>query len=508
MRKLTIAFAAALVSMLATGLVPEAQATFPGTNGKLALQSFNFGDNIRTVNPNGTGDTGFPIDGGCRNDDPVWSPDATRIAYEREYPSPACNGDWDIAIMNADGTGTVLVSGAASGVPELDPAWSPDGSKIAFVKNDAIYTIAADGSGTTTQLTTGASQDQKPDWSPDGSTIAFQRFDSNTGDWDLYGVPAAGGTAQPILATIAQEENPSWSPGGTSIAYSRWTSGSNADIYTLNRSLGTSTNITNTSGQDERWPVYSPDGKQIAFFNNCCDIQKINTDGTGRATVATNGIYPDWQRLANYVRPTSATPTSYRLVPAFKSCTSPNGVHDSPYAGSSCVPPVPASDYLTVGTADYNGAPTKSTGLVKVQAIPGDLSTPADEADLSFTVNITDVRNKSDLSDYTGSLLVAFDVKRTDKRNRLTGTSSYVLGGTEVPFPLSFPVACAATADTTVGGTCSVTTSADSLAANLIAEGKRTIWQMNNLLVYDGGSDGNAATGPNTLFEEVGNFIP
>jgi len=66
---------------------------------------------------------------------------------------------------------------------------------------------------------------------------------------------------------------------------------------------------------------------------------------------------------------------------------------------------------------------------------------------------------------------------------------------------------CAATADTTVGSTCSVTTSADALGMPVV-EGKRTIWRVDDLLVFDGGSDGNPATGPNTVFAEPGNFIP
>jgi hypothetical protein len=63
-------------------------------------------------------------------------------------------------------------------------------------------------------------------------------------------------------------------------------------------------------------------------------------------------------------------------------------------------------------------------------------------------------------------------------------------------------------ADSTVGSTCSVTTTADALTSGTIVEGKRTIWQADNLELFDGGADGNPNTGPNTLFAEAGNFIP
>ena len=103
-----------------------------------------------------------------------------------------------------------------------------------------------------------------------------------------------------------------------------------------------------------------------------------------------------------YARPKGATPIQVRLVPAFKQCSASNRTHGPPLAFGSCNPPQQASDYLTVGTADSNGQPTKSEGTVRLDATLGNPATPADEADVLLTMSITDVRRKSDLADYTG----------------------------------------------------------------------------------------------------------
>src|SRR5207245_8050483 len=83
----------------------------------------------------------------------------------------------------------------------------------------------------------------------------------------------------------------------------------------------------------------------------------------------------------NYARPKGATPLRASLVPAYRSCTSPNRMHGGPLAGGSCNPPVQQSNFLTVGTPDANGAAAKSIGSVRLDVMPGDPSTTADEAD-------------------------------------------------------------------------------------------------------------------------------
>jgi hypothetical protein len=70
-------------------------------------------------------------------------------------------------------------------------------------------------------------------------------------------------------------------------------------------------------------------------------------------------------------------------------------------------------------------------------------------------------------------------------------------------------VPCAATGDTTVGSTCSVNTTADAvLGAGAIQEGKRSIWQLGQARVNDGGADGLASTTPNGLFAVQGVLVP
>jgi hypothetical protein len=77
----------------------------------------------------------------------------------------------------------------------------------------------------------------------------------------------------------------------------------------------------------------------------------------------------------------------------------------------------------------------------------------------------------------------------------------------DTPFRVTVP--CAATGDTTIGSTCSVDTTADAvIGAGAITEGKRTIWQMGQVRVNDGGSDGLASTTPNGLYLVQGVAVP
>jgi hypothetical protein len=72
---------------------------------------------------------------------------------------------------------------------------------------------------------------------------------------------------------------------------------------------------------------------------------------------------------------------------------------------------------------------------------------------------------------------------------------------------ISFNAPCTSTA-TSIGATCSVSTTADALVPGTVKEAKRAVWALGNVRVLDGGADGDAETGPNTLFAAQGLFIP
>jgi hypothetical protein len=114
------------------------------------------------------------------------------------------------------------------------------------------------------------------------------------------------------------------------------------------------------------------------------------------------------------------------------------------------------------------------------------------------------VRVRSTLDDYTGQLQSAVTLRITD---RLNGASLTEIGTTaDTPFNATIP--CTATASTTVGSTCSLNTTADAVIPGMVPEVKRTIWQMGDVRIFDGGPDGQASTQDNSLFLRQGIFVP
>jgi WD40-like Beta Propeller Repeat len=460
--------------------VTAAEAAFPGQNGKIAFSCEDDNEEtvyIDTVNPDGSGSIGclgsffyrpaWSPDGLSYLDDDgsviytafgqtpeedlaedaTWSPDGAKIAYET-YDG--------ITIANADGSGRM-----ALGVPGARPAWSPDGTKIAFDSGGDVYVVNADGSNST-QLTTSPATDGGPNWSPDGSKIAFHS--NRDGNYELYSMNADDSGQTRLTNTTLDEFSPAWSPDGTKIAFTR-----REGPYSFSRSA----------------------------------IWYVNADGSGATQVTHPQSWqrdadPDWQPiLRGYVRPKAASPTYISLVPAYEPCTTSNRVHGPPLSFNSCSPPTRSSSQVTIGTADANGAPTKSTAYIRAATIAGDPSTPADEADLSLAAGATDVRNASDLSDYTGALDARLPIRITDRDN-----TPYPGGpgpGTVTDTTFSFSVPCAATADATVGSSCSIITTADATVPGTIVEKRRTVWALDGADVRDG--NGNA-------FLAQGLFVP
>jgi hypothetical protein len=214
---------------------------------------------------------------------------------------------------------------------------------------------------------------------------------------------------------------------------------------------------------------------------------------------------PGYDAAAGYPRPGHARPKAaplikVALVPAFEPCMDPDRIHGPALTFSSCNPPQPASAYVTAGTPDNNGRPAGFTGTVQYKVLAGRAATAADEADVRLRATLADVRSRSGLTDYTGELAVRSVLRVTDG---LIGTVRV----TVQDFPFSVTVPCTATPGTS-GSKCTVATTLDAVTPGAVPEGKRSVWALGAIEVYDGGADGRAATADNTLFARQGMFIP
>jgi CubicO group peptidase (beta-lactamase class C family) len=151
------------------------------------------------------------------------------------------------------------------GAVDWFPAWSPDGSRIAFVSNrdgnDEIYSMNADGSDARRLTQTADADESFPAWSPDGSHISF---DSNRGgNWDVYVMASDGSDVRRLTNHPGEDWISSWSPDGQRIVFESKRDG-NYEIYVMNADGSGQQRLTRNAVQDGD-PSWSPDGSRIVF---------------------------------------------------------------------------------------------------------------------------------------------------------------------------------------------------------------------------------------------------
>jgi Tol biopolymer transport system component len=245
----------------------------------------------------------------------------TRMAFV-SFPAGRRAGEaahaFEIIVINADGSAKHTVVHWRGNRPPfgIGPSWSPDGRRLVFDArskgsgalcrsegpcNDELYVVNADGSGLR-RLTRNAAADAQAAWSPDGRKIAF--ISGRDGGAEIYVMNADGTDQRRLTRTHWDEGRLAWSPDGTKIAFSGTGAGKLRDVYVMNADGTQPRQLTATATAEEWDPLWSPDGRQIAYLQDSdldsdpgARIYVMNADGSGGHmlwTVRAVGIAPSW----------------------------------------------------------------------------------------------------------------------------------------------------------------------------------------------------------------------
>jgi Tol biopolymer transport system component len=267
-----------------SGLTRATSSTFdvvPGLVGTDRVAFYSYDHGILVISGAGgvTARLVGSVGGATAASEPAWSADGTKLAFTSQYLPPS---DATIYVMNADGSAVISLNQQGS-----HPTWSPDGTHIAFASRrdgtSHIYVMSANGSNVV-RLTNDSIGDQKPAWSPDGTKIAFTR-----GAWpDSAAIYVMNADGSGVARLTQAGAGPAWSPDGTKVAFSRLVASPfRIDIWVMSADGSGSINLTASHPKPVSVePTWSPDGRRIAFASADPDVDPeqiyiMNADGSG-----------------------------------------------------------------------------------------------------------------------------------------------------------------------------------------------------------------------------------
>jgi Tol biopolymer transport system component len=286
-------------------VVSPAGSTPPGRDGLIAYVSHggpasrNYG--IVLVKADGRGLRNLTTN--WRDMSPAWSPDGSKLVFVRAGR---------LYVIGADGSGLRRITPLRLN-RAFSPAWSPDGRSIAFVRGRTLYVMRSDGRAIRRIFYRDTLWAGRPSWSPDGKWIAFGLVDDT--DYDERGsivvMPSTGGELRYVTnggiyvsdepGIDANDYGPDWSPDGTRLAFTRtvWSCGSKCDhdeMYSVAADGSDVRSITTDMSYSAYRPSWSPSGNRItAETSHGAAI--ITATGKLVRVLDPDGTEPVWQPL-------------------------------------------------------------------------------------------------------------------------------------------------------------------------------------------------------------------
>jgi Tol biopolymer transport system component len=539
-----------------------------GTKIAFARENAAESSAIYVMDADGNGKTRLTCSCFARN--PDWSPDGTEIAFF-ETDNGGNRNIWVMnADGSAGGQLTFYPINPPPGGYADYPGWSSDGTKIAFQVRETqdtnpqgyccqIFMMDANG-GNKTNLTnfpntSPISEAENPDWQPLGRT-------SVSATTDPGGTVSTNATATPSNPMATSVTTPS----GGAISISEQLANGVATFNITAPGESTTAPLRIVFRFDpSAFPGRSPSSLQVevdgtpvpgcndtsgtAAPNPCVEDRRKLDDGELQVTVLSSHASL-WTISAPYPTPVGASPIRVSLVPTFQACDpqSADSSHPAPLSSPSCTNPEQTSSTATIGK--------NSLGFSRMVACPQGTSAPFCNPTPSGSLPLPDLRLTASIRDVTcaktgtpSGCVAGDDYDPSSGQGPYSSGGSGTVGASPACLPsgssssdcaagadltekvtlqitdrqngpgqdvsattadvdYAIPIDCLPTADTTVGSTCGVNTTANALTPGAVVAGASAIWRTPDIRVYDSGPNGTRGDNDDELFEAQGVFAP